>query len=126
LHALRDRFGDRSPSIITKLKTRQPLADDERYAQDIITDLVNNKSETVKTVDLDNEEQDDDGGKVKAYVNIMRFGTRKGHYIYFIQFFEGDKDGYFDSMMDARNYVEAERVPRGYLDRPPGRPSRKR
>jgi hypothetical protein len=47
--ALRKKFGDRTPAIITKLKMRQPLVDDERYAHDIIVDLISNGSEVVKT-----------------------------------------------------------------------------
>jgi hypothetical protein len=106
--ALRKEFAKRTPAIITKLKTGQPLLDDELSAHDIITDLVHNKSEAVKTLYRRNQEEVDDDEK--EYVNIMRFGTGKGHYVYWIQA-DSSETGYFGGMKAAKKYADLIYVP---------------
>jgi hypothetical protein len=101
--ALREEFGDRTPAIITKLKERQPLADDELGAHDTIVDLVDNESKGVKTF-RDRRRESEEYPRI--YITIMRFGPGKGHSVYWIQGMEGESDGYFESMQIAKRYVD--------------------
>jgi hypothetical protein len=64
--SLRKTFGKGTPAIINKLKTRQPLVDDELCAHDIIRDLISNESEPIKTLYRWNQEEKKD--EEKEYV----------------------------------------------------------
>ena len=70
--ALRKEFGKRAGAIITKLKNRQPLSDDDLSPHDIIADLVADKSKVVASLCWEPNSSVDMG-----YANIMRFGSRK-------------------------------------------------
>jgi hypothetical protein len=67
--ALRKEFGETTGSIVAQLKAGQLLSDEELAAQDIILDLVQNKSVCVESIDG----LGSDGGIFS--INIMRFGS---------------------------------------------------
>jgi hypothetical protein len=100
--ALRRKFGKRTPAIITNLKTGQLSSHEMLHARDIISDLVGNNSEHVKTLSRQREkdqEQDD-----VPFVNIMRYGTGRGHCVYWIDHMDFP-GGYFGSKKDAEGYA---------------------
>lgn len=42
----------------------------------------------------------------EIYINIMRFGLGRRHYVYWIGGTEIDDDGYFESMETAMSYAD--------------------
>jgi hypothetical protein len=100
--ALRKKFGKRASAILIKLKNGQRLLHEELSAQDIITDLVGNDSEVVKTLRRHNQARND---QEEEYVHIMRFGTDERYCVYWIDHVDFPT-GYFDSMKAAQEYAE--------------------
>jgi hypothetical protein len=95
--ALRKEFGRRASAIITKLKTHQPLSDEDLGAHDTIVDLVANESKTVTSLCWETPDPYIDSG----YVNIMRYGTRRSNYVYWVCD-EEFPDEFFGSMKAAK------------------------
>jgi hypothetical protein len=98
--ALRKKFGRGTAAIITKLKTGQPLVDDELEAHDIILDLVGNESDVIKILYRI-------GDVEKEYsICIMRFATGRRRYVYWIVPYQEDEAGYFGSIKSAEEYAD--------------------
>ena len=108
--ALREKFVTRAPVIINKLKTGQPLVNDEQSAYDIIADLVGNESEDVETISWPNPSKVRAGDEDEFCVDIMRFGS-KDRCVYWIQGEVANSSKCFDSMDDAKLYAEVMYVP---------------
>ncbi len=83
---------------------RQQLVDDELGAHDLIEELVRNESKFIKSLYRPDEVDKDD--VYKMFVNILRFGSGGGRYVYWLQEPEGDSTGYFGSMLDATVYAD--------------------
>jgi hypothetical protein len=102
--ALRKGFGNRTPAIIAKLKKHQPLADDELGAMGTIDDLVQNKSEFVKRVFRPEQSYEHDI-YTQMFINVSRFRTG-GRYLYWFSDEEGERTGYFTSLLNAKVYAQ--------------------
>lgn len=99
--ALRKEFGKRASAVITKLKNRQPLSDDDLGAHDIIADLVGNKSKVVASLCWNPINEFDEAG----HANVMRYGTGRFHRVYWIEE-ERSPGGYFGSLKIAKEQAD--------------------
>ena len=96
--ALRKEFRKRAGTIITKLKNRLPLSDDDLGAHDVIADIVGNESKVVASLCWKPISSEDMG-----YINMMRYGTGRFRRVYWIEE-EGSSKGYFGSLKAAKEY----------------------
>jgi hypothetical protein len=93
---IRERFRERAPSILGKLKEGVALVGDEIGAGDIIHGLVTNGTDIVDTI----EALDPYGEPFE--IDIMKYGP-----VYWIQVPEFDNTEYFDSQEKANRYAES-------------------
>jgi hypothetical protein len=97
--ALRKAFGKRASAIITKLKKRQPLSDDELDVRNILSDLVQNGSKGVAAICWEPRSGEDWG-----CVNIMQYGRRKYRSVYWIDDEFGEAK-FFGNLKVAKAYA---------------------
>jgi len=93
---IRERFQERAPSILGKLKEGVALVGDEIGAGDIIHRLVTDRSDIVDTI----EALDPYGEPFE--INIMKYGP-----VYWIRVPEFENTEYFDSQEKANRYAES-------------------
>jgi hypothetical protein len=98
--ALRKALGKRASAIITKLKKRQPLSDDELEVRNTISDLVQNGSKGVAAICWEPGSSSEDWG----CVNIMQYGSSRYRSVYWIDDEFGEAK-FFGSLKVAKDYA---------------------
>jgi len=100
VNELEGSFPEHSNEIIRKIASAEKLSADEKYAIEIIHEMVHNEAQEVGSINGLGPDND------VFPIDIMRYGP-----VFFIRAPEFDDKGYLSSVKEARAYAEGEFEP---------------